>query len=94
MKRLKLLPDLPYEREYGTAGKEVVKSIGAYSNLPMRFGTLQISAPAVVLDNNSYDLLLGTSFLRSAKTITDMTQKTFSIMGYKMDLHFEPFSKN
>ena len=63
MRRLKLAPNLNYDQVYGTAGPNSTKALGAYSALPLRFGKLLVTAPAVVLDNDSYDLLIGTQFL-------------------------------
>ena len=40
------------------------KSTGAYSSLPMNFGALMVCAPAIVLDNQDYDILIGNSFLQ------------------------------
>ncbi|KAJ9065114.1 hypothetical protein DSO57_1023214 [Entomophthora muscae] len=64
MKKLKLVPDLNYTQLYGTVGMAQAQAIGAYSALSMRFGKLLIASPAAVLENKSYDLLVGTQFLQ------------------------------
>ncbi|KAJ9074753.1 hypothetical protein DSO57_1003407 [Entomophthora muscae] len=63
VKKLKLAPDLNYHQLYGTAGLIMTCAIGAYYALPMQFGQLLLAVPAVVLENKSYDLLVGTQFL-------------------------------
>ena len=63
VKKLGLQPDLDYDQEYGTAGTEKVRSLGAYSALPMKFGQLFLSSLAIVLPNCNYEILIGTSLL-------------------------------
>ena len=79
MKKLKLAPDLNYNQIYGTAGLTSTKAIGAYSALPMRFGKMLIAATAVVLENKSYDLLIGTEFLREYNGIKNLKKGYLSL---------------
>ena len=65
VKRLGIQPDLVHEEVYGTVGPHCTKSTGAYSSLPMKFGAFMICAPAIVLDNQDYDILISTSFLQN-----------------------------
>ena len=51
VKKLGLQPDLIHEEIHGTAGPHSTKSTGAYSSLPIKFGSLITTAPAVVLEN-------------------------------------------
>ena len=70
MKKLKLAPDLAYTQSYGTAELSTTRAIGAYSALPLRFGNLLLAAPAVVLKNETYNLLVGTQFLQEYSVAT------------------------
>jgi hypothetical protein len=88
MKRLKLMPDILHEQNYGTAGIHGVTSKGAYSVLPIRFGSLQVAAPAIVIPNNSYDMLIGTSFMRQFKAKTNHEDDTFTILGHKIPMYY------
>lgn len=67
----------------------MTRAIGAYSALPMRFGKLLLAAPAVVLENESYDLLIGTQFLREYNGIINLKDGYLSILGYEVPLIFE-----
>ncbi|KAJ9078420.1 hypothetical protein DSO57_1006832 [Entomophthora muscae] len=93
MKKLKLDPDLNYHQSYGMAGLSMTCAIGAYSALPMWFGKLLLAAPAVVLKNESFDLSVGTQFLREYNGIINLKDGYLSIMGYKVPLIFEELVK-
>ena len=58
------MPYIWHEQNYGTAGIHGETSKEAYSALPLRFSLLQIAATAIVIPNNSYDMLIETSFMR------------------------------
>ncbi|KAJ9057098.1 hypothetical protein DSO57_1025841 [Entomophthora muscae] len=58
-----LAPDIDHKKQYGTAGLGCTTAQGAYSALPLRFGLLAVSAPAIVLPNENYNILIGTSFM-------------------------------
>lgn len=60
-KKLKLAPDINCKLEFGTAGPWTTVAKGAYSSLLLRFGKLCVTAPAIVLENANYDILIGTS---------------------------------
>ena len=64
MKSINLVPDVDYNQTYGTAGPNVTQELGAYSALLLKIGRFVIQKPAIVLPNNSYDMLIGTSFKR------------------------------
>ncbi|KAJ9079034.1 hypothetical protein DSO57_1000669 [Entomophthora muscae] len=92
VKKLKFAPNLNYHQLYGTAGLSMTRAIGAYSSLPMQFGKLLLAAPAVVLENKSYNLLVGTQFLREYNVIINSKDSYLFILGYKVPLIFEePF---
>ncbi|KAJ9057272.1 hypothetical protein DSO57_1024263 [Entomophthora muscae] len=61
-------------------------AIGAYSDLPMKFGKLLLATPAVVLESGSYNLLVGTHFLREYNGIIKLKDGYLSILGYKVPL--------
>ncbi|KAJ9054181.1 hypothetical protein DSO57_1017321 [Entomophthora muscae] len=68
-------------------------TIGAYSALPMWFGKLLLVAPEVVLENKSYNILVGTQFLREYNGIINLKDDCLSILGYKVPLIFEELVK-
>ena len=59
-KNINMAHDLPYNKTYGTAGLNMTTTIGTYSFFPMRFGKFVVSAPEIVLPNESYNILIGT----------------------------------
>ncbi|KAJ9077077.1 DNA damage-inducible protein 1 [Entomophthora muscae] len=65
VRRLGFLPDILFAESFFTAGVESIKSNGAYSSVPLRFGELVVTYRAVVLESESYDMLIGTDFLRT-----------------------------
>ncbi|KAJ9064488.1 hypothetical protein DSO57_1030110 [Entomophthora muscae] len=88
VKKLKLAPDLDYNEEFGTAGPDKTKALGAYSSLPLFFGKLMVTAPAIVLRNKSYDILIGTSFMATYGTIINHQDSTFSILGHSVPMFY------
>ncbi|KAJ9066160.1 hypothetical protein DSO57_1012351 [Entomophthora muscae] len=63
VKKLKLLPDLDYNKEFGTTGPDRTTALRVYSSLLFFFDKLVVTAPAIVLQNKSYVILIGTSFM-------------------------------
>ncbi|KAJ9052893.1 hypothetical protein DSO57_1029513 [Entomophthora muscae] len=88
VKKLKLAPNLDYNEEFGTAGPDKTKALGAYSSLPLCFGKLVVTAPAIVLCNKSYDILIGTSFMATYGTIINHQDSTFSILGHLVPMFY------
>ena len=84
--KIGLKPDLEYACEYGTAGTHSVMSKGAYSSLPLTFGNLSISAPAVVIPNSTYDILIGTAFMKEFGVKLCHETDTFEILNHKLPL--------
>ncbi|KAJ9066762.1 DNA damage-inducible protein 1 [Entomophthora muscae] len=82
VKRLGFLTDILYAESFFTAGVESIKSNGAYSSVPLRFGELVVTYPAVVLESESYDMLIGTDFLRTYQTEISHLHGHFFILGY------------
>ncbi|KAJ9062904.1 hypothetical protein DSO57_1005706 [Entomophthora muscae] len=77
VKRLGLAPDIDHRKQYGTAGLTVTTAQGVYRALLLRFGSLVVLAPAIVLPNNNYDILNDTLFMRQYRVRTDLATDTF-----------------
>ncbi|KAJ9068500.1 hypothetical protein DSO57_1028094 [Entomophthora muscae] len=88
VKKLKLAPDLDYNKEFGTAGPDRTKALGAYSSLPLCFGKLVVTAPAIVLHNESYNILIVKSFMATYGTIINHWDSTFSILGHSVPMFY------
>ncbi|KAJ9070525.1 hypothetical protein DSO57_1007149 [Entomophthora muscae] len=89
VEKLKLAPDLNYHQSYGTAGLSMTCAIGTFSALPMQFAELLLDAPAVVLENESYDLLVYIQFLIEYNVIINLKDGYLSIIGYEVPLIFK-----
>ncbi|KAJ9064072.1 DNA damage-inducible protein 1 [Entomophthora muscae] len=87
IKRLGLAPDIDHRKQYDTAGLTVTTAQGAYSTLPLCFGSLALLAPAIVLPNNNYDILIGTLFMKQYRVRTDLATDTFEILGQTIPLY-------
>ncbi|KAJ9082827.1 hypothetical protein DSO57_1000812 [Entomophthora muscae] len=92
VRRLVFLPDISYAESFFTAGVESIKSNGAYSSVPLRFGELVVTYPEVVLESESYYLLIGTDFLRTYQTEVSHLYGHFSILRYTVPLLFKDSS--
>ncbi|KAJ9062522.1 hypothetical protein DSO57_1009868 [Entomophthora muscae] len=88
VKCLGLAPDIDHRKQYDTARLTVTTAQGAYSALPLHFGTLALLAPAIVLPIDNYDILIGTSFMRQYGIRTDLTAYTFEILGQTISLYY------
>ena len=89
VKRLGIAPDIAHHKEYGTAGPHSTMSEGAYSALPLQIGSLAVTAPAVVLPNANYDILIGTSFMRHFGVRADYRENTLEILGQSIPMYYE-----
>ncbi|KAJ9078891.1 hypothetical protein DSO57_1002127 [Entomophthora muscae] len=87
-KKLKLAPELDYNEEFGTAGPDNTKALGAYLSLPLSFGKLVVTTPAIVLRNGIYDISIGTSFMATYRTIINHQDSTFSILGHYVPMFY------
>ncbi|KAJ9058417.1 hypothetical protein DSO57_1012445 [Entomophthora muscae] len=92
VRSLGFLPDISYTESFFTAGVESIKSNGAYSSVPLRFGELVVTYPAVVLESDSYDMLIVTDFLRTYQTEIRHLYGHFSILWYTVPLLFKDSS--
>ncbi|KAJ9064878.1 DNA damage-inducible protein 1 [Entomophthora muscae] len=83
-----LAPYIDHKKQYGTAGLDCTTIQGAYSALPLRFGLLEVSAPAIVLPNENYDILIGTSFMQQYGVKTDLKNDVLEILGQAIPLYY------
>ncbi|KAJ9065520.1 DNA damage-inducible protein 1 [Entomophthora muscae] len=88
-RRLGFLPDISYTESFFTAGIESIKSNGAYSSVPLRSGELVMTYPSVVLESESYVMLICTDLLRTYQTKISHLHGHFSILGYTVPLFFK-----
>ncbi|KAJ9071981.1 hypothetical protein DSO57_1031859 [Entomophthora muscae] len=89
VKKLKVVPDLDYQEVFGTVSPLTTKAMDAYSSLPLWFGKLIVTAPAIILENSSYDILIGTGFMTKYGTITNHEDDTFKILGHPHVLYWK-----
>ena len=85
-RKIKMAPDVDHSVVYGTAGMASTRLVGAYLALPLWFGKLVLTAPAVVLENESYNLLIGTQFLMEFDGIVNHQEGFLSLLGYRVPL--------
>ena len=89
VKAMKISPDLPFNKVFGTAGPNTTQAQGAYSGLTLKIGRLMIQTPAIVLKNESYDILLGSSFLKKFKCKIDLETDTFYFLGEQITMFYK-----
>ena len=89
MDLLPLSPDIDHKKQYGTAGPQSTTSLSAYSALPLRFGPIVVSAPAVVLPNQNYDLLIGTAFMKQFGVKTCHKEDELTILNYTLPIYYK-----
>ena len=51
IKKLGILPYIEHHQKYGAAGPNTTISKGAYLALPLCFGSITVTKPAIVLSN-------------------------------------------
>ena len=88
MNSIKLAPDVDYKKSFGTAGPNVTWAVGAYSALTLRFGKTILQSPAIVLNNNNYDILIGTSFMRRWNCKIILGKNLFFINGEEIPIFY------
>ncbi|KAJ9053707.1 DNA damage-inducible protein 1 [Entomophthora muscae] len=88
VRQMWLAPDIDHKKSYGTAGLDCTIAQGAYSVLLLRFGSLAVSAPAIVLPNENYDILIGTLFMRQYGVKTDLENNILKILGQAILLYY------
>ncbi|KAJ9063881.1 hypothetical protein DSO57_1036305 [Entomophthora muscae] len=90
-KKLKLALDLDYKEKFSTTCLDKIKALGAYSSLLLWLCKLVVTAPDIVLCNNSYNILIGTSFMATYKTIINHKDSTFSILGHLVPMFYHGY---
>ncbi|KAJ9078081.1 DNA damage-inducible protein 1 [Entomophthora muscae] len=83
-----LAPDFNHKKSYGTAGLDCTTAQGAYSTLPLHFGSLAVSAPAIVLPNENYNILIGTLFMQQYGVKTELENNVLKILGQAILLYY------
>ena len=89
VKAMKISPDLPFNKVFGIAGPNTTQAQGAYSGLTLKIGRLMIQTPAIVFKNKSYDILLGSSFLKKSKCKIDLETDTFYFLGEQIPMFYK-----
>ncbi|KAJ9050651.1 DNA damage-inducible protein 1 [Entomophthora muscae] len=87
VQQIGLTPDINHKKQYGTAGLDCTTAQGAYSALPLRFGSLAVSAPSIMLPNENYNILIGTLFMRQYGVKTDLENNVLKILGQAILLY-------
>ena len=64
VKGLGVPPNIRHKKEYSTTGPHDTILQGAYLVLPLRFDSIAVAAPAVVLPNQNHNFLIGSLFLK------------------------------
>ena len=67
-KKIPFKPDVLYDKTFGTAIDIKVQALGAYSLVPLKLGSLVITTPAIVLQFEGYDMLIGSGFFDTYNT--------------------------
>ncbi|KAJ9084122.1 hypothetical protein DSO57_1027594 [Entomophthora muscae] len=88
VRQMGLAPDIDHKKQYGTAGLDCTAAQGVYSALPLRFGSLAVSALAIVLPNENYNILIGTLFMRQHLVKTDLKNDVLKILGQAILLYY------
>ncbi|KAJ9087418.1 DNA damage-inducible protein 1 [Entomophthora muscae] len=88
VQQMGLVPDIDHKKQYGTAGLDCTTAQGAYSVLPLSFGSLAVSTPAIVLPNENYDILIGTLFMQQYGVKTDLENDVLEILGQAILLYY------
>ncbi|KAJ9077033.1 hypothetical protein DSO57_1020552 [Entomophthora muscae] len=83
-----LAPDIYHNKKYITAGLDCTTSQGAYSALSLHFASLAVSVPAIVLPNESYNILVETLFMHQYRVKTDLENDILKILGQAIPLYY------
>ncbi|KAJ9085342.1 DNA damage-inducible protein 1 [Entomophthora muscae] len=88
VRQMGLTLDIDHKKQYGTAGLDCITTQGAYSTLPLRFGSLAVSAPDIVLPNENYNILIGTLFMQHYGVKTDLENNVLEILEQTIPLYY------
>ncbi|KAJ9064195.1 hypothetical protein DSO57_1032992 [Entomophthora muscae] len=87
VKQLKIAPNIDYCKQYGNAGPVPTVSQGMYSALPLQFGSLAVSSPAIVFPHKDFDILIGTQFMQNFGANIDFQENVLEILGLKLPIY-------
>ncbi|KAJ9066339.1 hypothetical protein DSO57_1010550 [Entomophthora muscae] len=87
VQQMGLAPDI-YHKKYSTAGLDCNTAQGAYSALPLHFVSLAVSAQAIVLPNENYNILIRTLFMHQYRVKTDLENDILKILGQAIPLYY------
>ena len=85
-KRLGIVSDIAYQKEFGTAGLQPATSQGAYNVLLLIFVSLLVLAPAIVLLDQHYNFLIGTAYIEQFNTTICHKECSFTILNQYIPL--------
>ncbi|KAJ9069802.1 hypothetical protein DSO57_1014915 [Entomophthora muscae] len=88
VKQLEIAPNVDYCKQYGNAGPVTTVSQGIYSVLPLKFGSLAVSSPAVVFPHKDFDILIGTQFMQNFGAKIDFQENVLEILGHKLPIYY------
>ncbi|KAJ9083122.1 DNA damage-inducible protein 1 [Entomophthora muscae] len=88
VRQMGLALDIDHKKSYGTAGIDCTIAQGAYSTLSLHFGSLAVSAPAIVLPNENYTILIGALFMQQYGVKTDLENNVLEILGQAIPLYY------
>lgn len=84
-----MAPNMEHYVVYRSAGLVSTQSAGAYYLLPLCFGKLVLTSPAVVLENKSFEILIVTQLFVEFDGIVNHHKVFLSLLGY-----FTPLATN
>ncbi|KAJ9089148.1 hypothetical protein DSO57_1015863 [Entomophthora muscae] len=88
VKQLKIAPDVDYCKQYCNAGLVPTVSQGMYSVLPLQFGSLAVSSPAIVFPHKDFDILIGIQFMQNFGAKIDFQENLLEILGQKLPIYY------
>ncbi|KAJ9090606.1 hypothetical protein DSO57_1000458 [Entomophthora muscae] len=59
-----------------------------YSVLPLQFGSLEVSSPAIVFPHKDFDILIGTQFMQNFGAKIDFQENVLEILGQKLPIYY------
>ena len=86
VKKIPFKPDVSYDKIFGTAGNIKVQFLGVYYLVHLKFGSLVITTPAIVLQLKGYDMHTGSDFFDTYDTTMCHKEGIFKIMGHSFPL--------
>ncbi|KAJ9077266.1 DNA damage-inducible protein 1 [Entomophthora muscae] len=88
VRKMGLAPDIDHKKQYSTAVLDCTTAQGGYSALPLCFGSLAVSAPAIVLPNKNYNILIRTLFMQQYGVKTELKNDVLKILEQAIPLYY------